>query len=183
MANPDARGFPPGDMRVSDADRDRALSELSEAFQVGRLTPDEFDQRSGQALGARTGKELTALLADLPADQVPADTTALERPDRAPSGVVIGATIAAACFALVAVANALNPGPTLQQRQFFQEMMARQGISVPLPPSPGFNWEGTLTPAAVAVVLVVLIIFLRVTRARRNGNSGGEFRRKAEGGQ
>jgi len=30
----DARGFPPGDLRVSDADRDRALSELSKARQA-----------------------------------------------------------------------------------------------------------------------------------------------------
>lgn len=60
------RGFPPGDLRVSDADRDRALFELSEALRVGRITADEFDQRSGQALRSRTGKELTALLADLP---------------------------------------------------------------------------------------------------------------------
>ena len=58
--------YPPGHIRVSDADRDRALSELSVAFQAGRITADEFDQRSGQALAARTGKELTALLADLP---------------------------------------------------------------------------------------------------------------------
>jgi hypothetical protein len=56
-------------VRVSDADRDRALSELTEAFQAGWITADDFDQRSGQALGARTGKELTALLADLPVDR------------------------------------------------------------------------------------------------------------------
>jgi hypothetical protein len=39
--------YPPGDLRVSDADRDRALSELGQALQVGRITADEFDQRSG----------------------------------------------------------------------------------------------------------------------------------------
>ena len=60
------RGCPPDGLRVSDADRERALSELSEAFRVGRITADEFDQRSGQALRSRTGKVLTALLADLP---------------------------------------------------------------------------------------------------------------------
>jgi uncharacterized membrane protein len=58
------RNYPAGDLRVSDADRDRALRELSEAFQAGRITADEFDARSEQALGARTGKELTCLLAD-----------------------------------------------------------------------------------------------------------------------
>ncbi len=67
-----ASGYPRGDMRVSDADRDRAISELSEAFQAGRLTMDEFEERSGQALGARTGKDLTKLLADLPRKPVPA---------------------------------------------------------------------------------------------------------------
>ncbi len=45
------RDYPPGDLRVSDTDRDLALSELSEAFQVGRITAGEFDQRSGQVLG------------------------------------------------------------------------------------------------------------------------------------
>jgi DUF1707 SHOCT-like domain len=58
--------FPPGDMRVSDADRDRAVSELSEHFQAGRLTTEEFNQRSGQALQARTGGDLEVLFSDLP---------------------------------------------------------------------------------------------------------------------
>jgi Domain of unknown function (DUF1707) len=58
-----------GDLRVSDADRDRAISELSEHFQAGRLTTDEFNERSGQALQARTGKELAVLFADLPRDR------------------------------------------------------------------------------------------------------------------
>ena len=58
-----------GDLRVSDADRDRAISELSEHFQAGRLTAGEFDERSGQVLQARTGRELAALFADLPRDR------------------------------------------------------------------------------------------------------------------
>jgi len=51
------RDYPVGELRVSDADRDRALRELSDAFQAGRITTDEFNQRSGQALVARTGKD------------------------------------------------------------------------------------------------------------------------------
>jgi hypothetical protein len=46
-------------------------------------------------------------------------------------------------------------------------MMARQGLSIHVPPAPGFNWAGTVIPGAIAVLLVVLIIFLRVTRADR----------------
>ena len=78
----DPRGFfPPGDLRVSDAERDLAVSELSRAFQVGRLTTEEFEQRSEQAFAARTGKELTALLADLPVEEPPARTALVERAD------------------------------------------------------------------------------------------------------
>jgi len=39
------RGFPRSDIRVSDAERDQAIAELSEHFQAGRLTQDEFDDR------------------------------------------------------------------------------------------------------------------------------------------
>jgi hypothetical protein len=69
-----------GDLRVSDADRDRAISGLSEHFQAGRLTHDEFDERSGQALQARTGKELAALFADLPRDRTAATSPPLPGP-------------------------------------------------------------------------------------------------------
>jgi hypothetical protein len=60
------RNYPPGDLRVSDADRDMALAELSEHFQAGRLTADEMQERTDQALKARTGKELSSIMADLP---------------------------------------------------------------------------------------------------------------------
>jgi hypothetical protein len=134
--------YPPGDLRVSDADRDRALGELSQAFQAGRITADEFDQRSGQALGARTGKELTALLADLPIADLPIDdgpatqSTALERAQRVLGArIAIGASTAAAIvFAFAATAAGLSHGPTLQQRELIREAMARQGLPVP----PGF---------------------------------------------
>ena len=52
----EGRGFPQGRLRISDAERDQALSELSEAYQAGRITADEFDWRSTQALVARTGE-------------------------------------------------------------------------------------------------------------------------------
>jgi len=60
------RGFPSGEMRASDADRDLALAELSEHFQTGRLTQEEFDERSARALQARTGRQLGELFTDLP---------------------------------------------------------------------------------------------------------------------
>jgi uncharacterized protein DUF1707 len=57
----------PAAMRASDADRDAVLSDLSEHFQAGRLTAEEFDERAGQTLAARTWGELKDLLRDLPA--------------------------------------------------------------------------------------------------------------------
>jgi hypothetical protein len=158
--------YPIGDLRVSDADRDRALFELNQAFQAGRITADEFDQRSGQALGARTGKELTALLADLPLDDVlAAHTTALERARRvrATRTAIAASAAAAFVFAFAAAAAALSHGPTLQQRELAREMAARLGLPVPpgLPPSPGFDWAGVIAPGSIAVLLVALIIYLR----------------------
>jgi hypothetical protein len=159
--------YPSGDIRVSDADRDQALAELSQAYQAGRMTPDEFEQRSEQALGSRTGKELTALLADLPVEHAPAPHTAIaeERANRIlATRLGIGASaVTATFFALTALANAAYTGPSLQQQELMRDMMARQGLAVPpgFPASPGFDWSGTITPAVIAVMLVVLIIFLR----------------------
>jgi hypothetical protein len=66
--------FPHGDIRVSDAERDQAIAKLSEHFQAGRLTQEEFEDRSGSALRARTGDDLSALFTDLPLTDLPQDT-------------------------------------------------------------------------------------------------------------
>jgi hypothetical protein len=55
------------DLRASDAERQRVVDELRRHFGDGRLTLGEFEERSGQAYGARTVGDLTPLLADLPA--------------------------------------------------------------------------------------------------------------------
>lgn len=165
------RNYPPGDLRVSDADRDQAVSELSAAFQSGRITADEFDQRSSQALHARTGKELTALLTDLPLDRAPAArATDLERAHRVlATRIAMGASAAAAlALASLAAANALSTtGSNLAKRELARQILAGRGLSVPLPPAPGFDWVGTITPAVIAVLLVAAIIVLRVTRTGR----------------
>jgi Domain of unknown function (DUF1707) len=165
--------YPSGDLRVSDADRDQALHELGLAFKAGRITADEFDQRSGQALTARTGKELTVLLADLPLDEaLAARDTALQRANRVRSTrIAIGVSAAAAfVFAVSALAAALKPGVSLQQRELVRQAMERHGMQVPpgFPPNPGFDWVGTIGPGIIAVLLVVLIVFLRVRLARAN---------------
>jgi hypothetical protein len=167
--------YPAGDLRVSDADRDRALGELSEAFQAGRITVSEFDQRSGQALGARTGSELTALLADLPHERAGADATAPPKAhcERLAGLIVIGTSAAAATsLAALSLANGLShAAPQYRNRHLAQEILARMGLKVslpPPPPAPGFDWAGTMVPAAIAVLLVVVIVVvLRVGPASR----------------
>jgi hypothetical protein len=64
--NTQPRSFPRGDIRVSDAERDEAVAELSEHFQAGRVTQEEFEDRSGRALEARTRSDLSELFTDLP---------------------------------------------------------------------------------------------------------------------
>jgi hypothetical protein len=59
---PDGHGF----MRSSSADRERAIDVLKAAFAEGRLTRDEFEERSGQVLRSQTYAQLAALTADLP---------------------------------------------------------------------------------------------------------------------
>jgi Domain of unknown function (DUF1707) len=61
-----AGDFQRGAIRLSDAERDQAVTELSEHYQAGRLTLEEFGDRSDRALRARTGSDLSVLFTDLP---------------------------------------------------------------------------------------------------------------------
>lgn len=69
-------GIPHRDIRVSDAERDQAVAELSEHFQAGRLTQEEFEDRTGRALQARTVRDLAGLFNDLPHNAVATPTPA-----------------------------------------------------------------------------------------------------------
>jgi class 3 adenylate cyclase len=69
------------DVRVADAERDRAVTQLREHTVEGRLTLDEFTQRVGLALQARTQGDLHAAMADLPEVAVPQEVST-RRPAR-----------------------------------------------------------------------------------------------------
>jgi uncharacterized protein DUF1707 len=80
-------------LRASDADRDAVVATLSENYQAGRLTSEELEDRTGQALAARTFGDLQALTADLPGPvpsaprpgpvpPAPGDTDGYDRPGR-----------------------------------------------------------------------------------------------------
>jgi DNA-binding CsgD family transcriptional regulator len=57
-----------GDQRVGDADRERVVDRLQDHLAAGRLSMEEFLQRSEAAATARTAAELTEPLRDLPDD-------------------------------------------------------------------------------------------------------------------
>jgi Domain of unknown function (DUF1707) len=57
---------PHPELRASDADRERVVEFLREQAGVGRLTPDELDERIGAALKSVTVGDLDRLIADLP---------------------------------------------------------------------------------------------------------------------
>ena len=107
--NAESRSFPRGSIRVSDAERDLAVAELSEHFQSGRLTQDEFDDRSSRALAARTGTDLSGLFADLPRQAQVAVPAAADPLDpfcgygyqRPPGGLLVGRAILA--FIIIAI--------------------------------------------------------------------------------
>ncbi|MGW4501644.1 DUF1707 SHOCT-like domain-containing protein [Micromonospora sp. NPDC004336] len=54
------------DIRVSNRDRDAVVVRLGVAASEGRLTLDEFEDRSAQAYAAKSYGELDVLVADLP---------------------------------------------------------------------------------------------------------------------
>jgi hypothetical protein len=59
-----------GSIRASDKDRESVVSVLREAYTEGRLTLDEFDERTSTAYASRTWGELRELTVDLPTQPV-----------------------------------------------------------------------------------------------------------------
>ncbi|MGH3159009.1 MAG: DUF1707 SHOCT-like domain-containing protein [Streptosporangiaceae bacterium] len=55
-----------GGMRASDSDREKVVEVLGSAYTEGRLSLDEFDDRTTAAYAAKTWGELRTLTGDLP---------------------------------------------------------------------------------------------------------------------
>jgi uncharacterized protein DUF1707 len=55
-----------GPVRIGDTERDQAVAELGEHFAAGRITREEFDERSDAVVRARFADDLAPLFADLP---------------------------------------------------------------------------------------------------------------------
>ena len=100
-------------LRLSDADRDRAVAELSEHFQAGRIAADELDDRVGRALQARTAADLAPLFADLPGKR-----PAVTGPDSRPASPALARSarvpaLPIAIIAVIALGGFLSGHPAL----------------------------------------------------------------------
>jgi hypothetical protein len=70
-----------GSIRASDNDRETVVAALREAYTEGRLTLDEFEERTSAAYASRTWGALRELTSDLPSPPVLGPQPGAERPE------------------------------------------------------------------------------------------------------
>jgi hypothetical protein len=144
MTGPEGWAAAGGDrLRAAHADREQVIQALKDAFVQDRLTRDELDERAGLALTVRTGAELAALTADLPAG--PARPPAAGRTSLVQSHPVIWAFAGAAscwgfAFGLIVLAASVldpaglgapqHPGGTLCGLVAFVAVIAGIGVMI-----------------------------------------------------
>jgi hypothetical protein len=75
--------YQPSEIRVSDSEREDALTKLGEHMSSGRLDIDEYGERSAKVATAKTRGELLRLFSDLP-EPKPAFGQPVPRPVGAP---------------------------------------------------------------------------------------------------
>ena len=66
---------PQPELRISDAEREAAVTALGEHYAAGRLTKEEYDERADQAWEAKTRSALVPLFVDLPRPQAATRST------------------------------------------------------------------------------------------------------------
>jgi hypothetical protein len=87
----DPRGPDAGGQRLGAADRNASVGALQAHYQAGRLTPEEYEDRSVRASRAITWAEVAPLFADLPEPRpapVAATLAATAPPPSTPQGLV-----------------------------------------------------------------------------------------------
>src|SRR4051794_41969325 len=77
-----------GAQRIGSAERNLAIGQLQQHYQAGRLTPEEYEDRSVRASRALTWAEMTPLFADLPEPRPGPVRVDLVAPQSRPQGLV-----------------------------------------------------------------------------------------------
>lgn len=99
---PPPRGNAGADLRVSDAERNEVAEALSKHYADGRLDAGEFKERLDQAMTAKTRRDLSGLLMDLPGTAAPASAPVPRRRHRLLAAVALAAVLAGLWSAVVA---------------------------------------------------------------------------------
>ncbi len=73
---------PRPEIRLSDAEREAAVTALGEHYAAGRLTKEEYDGRADQAWAARYASHLAPLFVDLPVPHAGRSAAPTTRPAR-----------------------------------------------------------------------------------------------------
>jgi uncharacterized protein DUF1707 len=81
-----------GRLRASHADRNHVIGMLKAAYVQGRLTKDEFDERLGRTLAARTFADLAMLTADLPVGLTDVPPPPRQQPSSVPAAKIVLST-------------------------------------------------------------------------------------------
>jgi len=77
-----------GAQRIGSAERDLAIGQLQQHYQAGRLTPEEYEDRSVRASKALTWAEIIPLFADLPEPRPGPVRVSLLAPQQRPQGLL-----------------------------------------------------------------------------------------------
>jgi hypothetical protein len=95
-------------MRAGDADRAAVVATLGRHLGDGRLTVEEFDERTARAHAAVYLDQLPALLVDLPGDPAPVPRPVRRRP-RVPSAAVLLLVLLVLPWTVVAAVHGAPP--------------------------------------------------------------------------
>jgi hypothetical protein len=163
-----------GHLRAGDADRERVMDLLTTAFTQGRLTGEEFDARTGQALAARTYGELDVLTEDISGTPTPDGPPGPPVPSQAKSArppapmrrwrLARASAISVGCLALAFVAA--------YSGNLIDNAWQGQG------PGPNHGWTRLLLLLAFVAVITAFTVMghavattLEERNARRRGTS------------
>jgi hypothetical protein len=91
-----------GQLRIGNAEREKAATDLGEHLAAGRLDADEYTDRVGKVYAARTAGDLAPLFADLPALHQSPPPRPTRQPSAFPVRMVLIVALILACVAWAA---------------------------------------------------------------------------------
>lgn len=161
-----AAGGDAGWMRASDNDRSRVQSVLNDAFAEGRITRDEWEQRSTALAGPVTHADLAGLTGDLVPPPAPAPYTLPAAGQPTTNGMAV-ASLACGVGQLVA-------GPFAGIAAVVLGHQARQRIRQTGEQGDGLAVTGlVLGYIGLGVVLLAIVAILLLGVAVTHGSGGG----------